>query len=371
GVLLASFVLLALQSGATGFVSRMYHAKETKLGQEWFARGSADLKAGKAANALQDFRTALIYSPESDLYQLRLAEASAAAGHPGEARAYLVNLWIRRPGDGEVNLELARLSVHEGATEDAIRYYHGAIYGSWEDNPTERQLSARIEFCKYLLAIKSTAAAQSELISLASSVPPGDAGLQVQVGNFFLDAQEPQRALEEFRRAIAANRNEPGAQAGAGTAAFQVGDYAQAASYLERAVHRNPGNKNAAELLETARTIVNIDPFEMWLPDSQRRARTIHNFEQALKRLDECAQIKGVSLAVDTPNTELEKAYADAHAMQSQINERMLTQHPDLIQLAMQLVFRIEFVAADQCGAPKGVDLALQLLGAKYRGGKK
>ena len=104
GVLLASFVLLVVQFTVTGFITRMYHAKQNELGQEWFARGSADLKAGKASNALQNLRTALIYSPQNDLYQLRLAEASASAGHLNEARAYLVNLWIREPGDGEVNL---------------------------------------------------------------------------------------------------------------------------------------------------------------------------------------------------------------------------------------------------------------------------
>ena len=294
-MLLASFVLLVVQFGATGFVSRMFHVKQNELGQEWFARGTADLKAGKASNALQDLRTALIYSPENELYQLRLAEASAAAGHSGEARAYLLNFWNREPGSGEVNLQLARLSAQQDAEEDAIRYYHGAIYGAWPDNPTERQLSVRIEFCKYLLARGATEAAQAELISLASSVPPGDAGLQVQVGNFFLEAQDPRRALAEFRGALVVNKRDSSAMAGAGTAAFRSADYPLAANYLEQAIREDPQNQNAAELLETARTIVNIDPFEVWLPGNQRRARTIQNFQQALNRLDECARALGAS----------------------------------------------------------------------------
>jgi tetratricopeptide (TPR) repeat protein len=371
GVLLASFVLLVVQFGATGFVSRMFHVKQNELGQEWFARGTADLKAGKASNALQDLRTALIYSPENELYQLRLAEASAAAGHSGEARAYLLNLWNREPGSGEVNLQLARLSAQQDAEEDAIRYYHGAIYGAWPDNPTERQLSVRIEFCKYLLARGATEAAQAELISLASSVPPGDAGLQVQVGNFFLEAQDPRRALAEFRGALVVNKRDSSAMAGAGTAAFRSADYPLAANYLEQAIREDPQNQNAAELLETARTIVNIDPFEVWLPGNQRRARTIQNFQQALNRLDECARALGASLAVAVPASELEKAYAEARQMQPRINERMLSQQPDLIQQAMQLVFNIEQISARKCGPPKGQDLALEILGAKYRNGKK
>ncbi len=371
-MLLASFVLLVVQFGATGFVSRMFHLKQNELGQEWFARGTADLEAGKASNALQDFRTALIYSPENELYQLRLAEASAALpGHTAEARSYLVNLWNREPGSGEVNLQLARLSAQQDQEQDAVRYYHGAIYGAWPDNPTQRQLSVRIEFCKYLLAKGATEAAQSELISLASSVPPGDAGLQVQVGNFFLEAQDARRALAEFRGALAVNKQDSSALAGAGTAAFRAADYPQAANYLEQAVREDPQNQKAAELLGTARTIVNIDPFEVWLPGSQRRARTIQNFQQALNRLEECARTRGNSLLAAEPSSELEKAYAEARQMQPRINERMLSQQPDLIQQAMQLVFNIEQISARECGPPKGQDLALQLLGAKYRNGKK
>ena len=57
--------------------------------------------------------------------------------------------------------------------------------------------------------------------------------------------------------------------------------------------------------------------------------------------------------------------------MQPQITERTLSQHPDLIQPAMELVFKIEQITAAKCGAPKGDDLALELLSAKYRNGKK
>ncbi len=79
----------------------------------------------------------------------------------------------------------------------------------------------------------------------------------------------------------------------------------------------------------------------------------------------------GTSRAVAEPANDLEKVYAEAHQMQTQINERALSQQPDLIQQAMQLVFNIEQIAAQKCGPPKGPDLALELLGAKYRNGTK
>ena len=139
----------------------------------------------------------------------------------------------------------------------------------------------------------ATEAAQAELISLAASVPPGDAGLQVQVGNFFLEAQDPRRALAEFRGALAVNKQDSSALAGAGTGGISIRRLPQAANYLAQAIREDPKNQTAAELLETARTIVNIDPFEVWLPGSEKRARTIQNFQQALHRLDECARALG------------------------------------------------------------------------------
>ena len=66
-------------------------------------------------------------------YQLNLAEALIGLKRTGEASTYLVNLWDRQPEDGLVNLELARIAVQKGQTEQALRYYHNAIYAAWPE----------------------------------------------------------------------------------------------------------------------------------------------------------------------------------------------------------------------------------------------
>ena len=74
-----------------GFASNRYHQKRTALALEWYARGEANLLAKdsrRAIRAIDDFRTALVYSPENDLYRLHLAEALMAAGRLDEARTY-------------------------------------------------------------------------------------------------------------------------------------------------------------------------------------------------------------------------------------------------------------------------------------------
>ena len=41
-------------------LSRVYHAQQTALGNRWFTRGDADLKAHRYELAVNEFRTALL-----------------------------------------------------------------------------------------------------------------------------------------------------------------------------------------------------------------------------------------------------------------------------------------------------------------------
>lgn len=127
-----TFLLLSLRTlivlfAVTGFAARSFHAKEKFVAQDWFTRGENDLRAGHAEAAVEDLRTALVYSRDNPLYELRLAQALAAGGQLDQAWAYLVSLWEREPGSGIVNLELARLAVRTQSLADALRYFHGAI----------------------------------------------------------------------------------------------------------------------------------------------------------------------------------------------------------------------------------------------------
>ena len=105
---LAVFFFLAV----TG-LSRAYHAQRESLGNRWFTRGVADLRAGRFDSAVTEFRAALLYSRDDYNYQLNLAEALIGLKRTGEASAYLANLWERQPEDGLVNLELARIAVQK------------------------------------------------------------------------------------------------------------------------------------------------------------------------------------------------------------------------------------------------------------------
>src|SRR3989442_7483785 len=133
-----------------GFAARAYHSKEKHLADEWYARGEANLGAGRPASALDDFRTALIYSRDNPRYQFRLAQALLESGRVEEARVYLLNLWEREPGNGAVNLEMGRLAARQGNVDDAQRYFHKAIYGVLEDPPDKQRRDAPLELAGVL-----------------------------------------------------------------------------------------------------------------------------------------------------------------------------------------------------------------------------
>ena len=185
--------LLAL-SGVIFFLgvaglSRTYHAQREALGNRWFSRGVADLKAQRYDSAVTEFRSALLYSRDNYDYQLHLSEALIGQGRTAEAYSYLVNLWEEEPENGVVNLELARIAAKRGQTEQAQRYYHNAIYAVWPADQEEKRRETRLDLIEYLLSISAKAQAQAELIALEENLGE-DPAQQKRVGDLFLRAQD-------------------------------------------------------------------------------------------------------------------------------------------------------------------------------------
>ena len=371
GVLLSSTILLVVLFTLTGFVTRMYHAQQQKIAADWFARGEADLKSGLASEAVLDFRTALVYSPDTDLYQFRLAQAVGAMGRTEEARSYLLNLWAREPDSGPVNLELARVEAHQGLKVEALRYYHRAIYGAWSEDPPQQRAQVRTELCEYLLGQGDIPRAQAEIGLLAASVPPKDVTAHARVGRLFIRAQDPRKALDEFQLALEIDRRQPEALEGAGEAAFLLNDFVQAEHYLDLALKENPTNVNALELLTAAREAVGSDPFEMTLPVDVRRQRVEQAFHLAVARLQSCLGDGGTSHSGVAAEPALEQLSARVKAIEPEVNDANLRRHPELEPQVMALVFDIEQTTSQSCGQPQGPEAALLLLARKYGSAKK
>ena len=360
-VLLAVLAVISFL-GVTG-LSREYHAQRDFLGDRWFARGVADLRAQHYDRAVTEFRSALLYSRDNYTYQLNLAEALIGLKRTGEAAAYLTNLWERQPEDGLVNLELARIAVEKGQTEQALRYYHNAIYAAWPSDREGKRRDARLELIEFLLNTRAKAQAQSELIALQENLGD-DPAQQERVGDLFLRTEDYEHALAAYRQSLKLERDNRAALAGAGFAAFELGRYPVAQRYLDAALAGDPNNTRSAGLLKMTEMVLELDPFRRQLSVSQRAKIVALDFSKAGERLKACSAARGLALP-----TAVQSSLAGSWArLKPQISEGELRRNPDLVESAMDLVFDIERQTSVTCGTPSGADMALLLIAKLHEG---
>jgi tetratricopeptide (TPR) repeat protein len=371
----APVVLLILTLGAvTGFAAvrhlvTRYNANQQARGHKLYLQGLTDADAARYEEAIEAFRAALTCDPSNSQYQLSLARALRDSSEPrrlDEAESYLIALWQRAPQDAAVNLALARVATRRGSIEDAIRYYHNAMYGVWNADPDSNRNKARIELIEFLLSKNARAQADSELIALAASLPSNPAA-HLQTAQLFMRAQDHAGALGQYEFVLRTDPANAPAMAGAGEAAYRSGNYTMAQRYLKDAVNSNPEDENPRQLLASTDLVLRSNPFHSHISDAERNRRIDAAFAQAEKRLSDCAQRTGVDLSANGSST---------NSTLSTLQSRWMTVKPDLNQLRspaetdlpdaiMDVVFQIEKQTAATCGSPQGLDLALLLISEK------
>jgi tetratricopeptide (TPR) repeat protein len=353
GVVLLLVIILLGGFTATGFISRAYKSREQMLAVRWFSRGDSDLANGNPARAVDEIQTALAYSPDNDGYRLKLALALMRSGQLEEARVHLTSLWEQRPGDGTVNLQLARVMARLGDAQEAVRYYHGAIYGVWDTHPLQNREAVRFELVNYLLSSHRLAAAQSELIALASELPP-DSVQQVKLGDLMMAADQPDRALAAYKDARKADRNSVQADLGAAQAAFALRRYAEARDYARLALKIDPHLEEASILEKQAQTVLSTNPYAAGLNMKARAERAQAAYEAASDRLAECL--------TNHSDPTLQQLAAQEKSNFKRIRPQSLRRDPDLLDSVVSWSYQVETASEGTCGAPTGVDTALLIL---------
>ena len=344
-------------------LSHVYRAQQEHLGNRWSARGRAEFNAGHYGTAVSDFRAALIYSRDNYSYQFNLAEALVGLKRTSEARAYLINLWDREPENGFVNRELARIYAQNGDTDKALRYYHNAIYATWPDDLESERRQTRLELIHFLLKTNTRAQAQSELIALLANVGNHPAE-QLQVGGLFVEAKDYENALGVFQMALKSDRHNTAAIAGAGLSAFELGRYALAERYLKAATVANPHDTESSARLKTTELVLREDPFQRGLSDTRRNQIVVDAFATAGQRLKSC-KMQSASFTAPVTQPTLDETW---QRMKPKITVRKLQRHPELVEMAMNLVFQIERETVASCEMPSETDTALLLVAKSHEG---
>src|SRR5581483_10448692 len=317
---------------------------------DWAHRGDDDLAQKRPDAAADDFRTAEDYARDRGAYRLQLATALVAGDRLVEAQAQLDALWNERPGDGIVNLLLARIAAKESRVADAVRYYHAAIDGSWTGaNPVAVRRDTRLELAQFLLARGDSTQAQVELVALAADPPPSP-DVQVTIASLLADTGADNRALTLLAHVVQTNPKDARAASLAGSIAMRLGDYRGARAFLERARAAGGLDADGTAQLDTVTRVLALDPDARGLSARERLRRTVRAFEIASAALERCAS--------DT----LDATREQRDRLARQVTPRALAGDPDAVDDTLAFAASAIEAVRSACGEGSGDERALHLV---------
>jgi tetratricopeptide (TPR) repeat protein len=358
---LITVVLFAI----TLFLFRTFAARREELAQRWSARGQAAIVSGHPDQAIVALRTALSYAPGERSYELLLAQALGDAGHPDESYNYFLGLWETQPGDGFINLRLARLAAAKKDMQAAINFYRASIYGTWEGDGTVRRRDVRLELSRYLIAHHDLSSARTELL-IAGGNAPDDISLALVLAPLLEQADAPHDALNYYEKVLAREPDNQKALEAAGRLQYGFGNFEEAHRLLEQAAREHAiANSSEAGLppeitamLDHSARILALAPSKKLNPN-ERVARILKARDLAKKRFESCN--KQVFVASGTPSP-LQTLVARWTGKEAVVPRAALLNDSTEQDAVMKLIFDTEIQTSQICGAPTGDDALLLLL---------
>ena len=368
-----TFLVLTLITGVlflvTLFLFRSFTSHRAELAVRWSDRGRDALQVGRPKEAIAALRTALSYAPGTRSYELLLAQALEDAGRTEEASNYFMSLWTTQPGDGFINLELARLAAKKKDPQNAIKYYRASIYGTWEGDGVVRRRHVRLELARYLIEQHDTNAARIELL-IAAGNSPSDPRLNVALADLLMQTGDLADAFSYYEKAIEhgsgnGSRNQAALE-GAGRAAYGLGNFAVAHSLLERALEAkaSPRTKDKAlpgdlaAMLDSSKRILELRPWGKLRP-SERVARILSDRAIAKNRFDGCVTQFDAADGLPSLLQQLDLRWKNSDAA---LSRAMLLRSLAAQDNTVQLIYDTELQTSQFCGAPTGDDALLLLL---------
>jgi len=367
------FLITAALAVATYFLFKSYSDHRQELATRWFNRGKIAMQAHQPAVAIENFHSALLYAPGQRQFEIALASALASAGKNLEATAYFNTLKEAEPGNGEINLQLARLAAAAGNENLARLEFHAAIYGNWEGDGYIQRRNARLELIRYLISRRSYDDARSELLVASGNAPSTDLDMQSTIAGLLVEARFPADALTIYEQLLSQHPENAGALQGAASTAYALGEYQAAYRYLLRAT-TGPGSSSLDPQLKQADDsqlrfidrIIVLDPSSN-LPSKVLATRLLGDREIARVRLEDCLRtLEGgntdtalSSLVATNIPASLQSVAGGWDAEPKHLTAALLEDSPPLELQERRLIGDTEKVTSRVCGAPTGDDAAL------------
>lgn len=349
--------------GITLLLFRSFSSHRADLARRWSERGVQAMQQNHPDQAVVALRTALGYAPDTRSYELLLAQALGEAGRVDESYNYFMGLWQTEPGNGFINLELARLAARRNDPDHAIEFYRASIYGTWEGDGVSRRSQVRLELARYLIQHHQYAPARMELLITAGNTPDTPQ-FDESLGELLEQAQDPGDARTFYTKAVAKMPHDADLLDRAGRLAYQAADFVAARRLLTRAVtaraqqHLPPDS--ALDTLKAAATrILELAPSPSLSP-REEAPRVVEDRSIAQARLSSCtAHYTATGTAPPPILQQLASRWASP---EGNADLRSLGTDSDTEDATMHLVYDTEVATASVCKPATGDDALLLLL---------
>ena len=275
-----------------------------------------------------------------------------------EAENYFLTLWDTEPGNGSINLQLARLERSRGDASAAINYYRAAVFGTWDGDAPMRRRDARLELCQYLNQRGEHQAARSELLIAASNNT--DSATQLLIAQDLEEANDPADAITAYRNAMANGPDRAVAEAKAGELCYRMGNYACADELLAKALRAKrwqPEQVARMTALEHDAELLQQLAFGPAIPEDLRATHLLADAHMVQSRLKVC-----IAQHADVLPEPLQEAQARWKTLDSPHTEHILRNDEGLQQQYAKLIEDTETVATQVCGPATGEDALLVYL---------
>ena len=303
-------VLLVLAFLVTGFVNAAYRREKTSLGESHYSKGLRLEKASDAAGAVEEFRKALIYSPDKSEYRLSFADALINEGRVDEAESHIDQLLQEDPTNGVLNLMRGRIAAKRGQTASAIDFYQRAVYEYWPPARIDERRQARWELIQLLSQTGRREELIAELMTMYANAP-SDLNLRMRVGFELLKRSATAEGAQVFREVARGAPRNAEAHRGLGEALMTNGEFVSARRELERAVRLNPKDRSSADQLTLDNSIIDLDPELPGLTSSDRYRRSLNLLRRVLNDLAPCEGSGGEARVADAKKLLESKAGRD------------------------------------------------------------
>lgn len=280
-------LLLIAAFSATGFLTSIYRREKVALGERHYVDGQHLEKQSDMEGAVEEYRKALLYSPDRAEYRLSFASALVAAGHLDEAESHIDQMLQEDPTNGVFNLMRGRIATQRHQMAKAIDFYERAVYEYWPPSRAEDRRSARWELIRLLDQTGRREQGIGELMTMYANSPT-DVDLRLRIGFDLLKRSATSEGLQVFRDLDRLAPKRPQVHFGLGQALQTTGDYVSARHEFERALRLDPKDKASMQELAKTNTIIDLNPDMPTLTSAERYRRSQNLLRRVLGQVGEC-----------------------------------------------------------------------------------